>query len=422
MSKRNIQTSDLPSAVATVSLQNTQVALGNVSGVIACDLSQGLVFVGTITGDIAGVTFTNWPSSPALVEPLLILTQDGTGGHAITLSTVSWLPSGSNPVFDSTIGHVNYIPLSSKDQGTTIYGDTTSGDISALQSSVSAIQSSISGLSTLEANVSALQTYASNSLYIVENGASTSVTRPSVPGKVLWVGSATPSQSIAGDLQSSSITILGNGPPQSVQNVGSAAPGSAVTSFTIPITNLPSVGHTLLLAVATDGTPVVSSVSDPRSNTWTVDVTNTTYTGAAISIVRATVTNAYQSNDNLTVTLSGSTAGAGYAQIQEFTALPSSPVDNTASNYSTTAVTALDAGTTATTTEAIELVVAAWSISGATGGFTPGGGYTVIGGGGGTRYLEWTYLVTSSTGAQHPTATIGTGRAFSGAVVAYKGS
>jgi hypothetical protein len=333
MSKRNIQTSDLPSAIASVGLQNTQVALGNVSGVITCDLSQGLVFVGVITGDIAGVTFTNWPASPALVEPLLILTQDGTGGHAITLNNVSWLPSGATPVFDSTAAHVNYIPLSSKDQGATIYGDTTSGDIAALQSSITAIQSSISGLTTLEANVATLQSNANNALYVVENGSSTSVTRPNVPGKVLWVGTGTPSQSIAGDLQATSLTTLGNGPPQSVQFIGSASPGSAVTSFSLTLTNLPSVGHTLLMAVATDGTPVVSSVTDPRSNTWTVDATNTSYTGAAISIVRTTVTTPYQSNDTLTVTLSGSTAGAGFAQIQEFTALPSSPVDQTATNF-----------------------------------------------------------------------------------------
>jgi hypothetical protein len=36
--------------------------------------------------------------------------------------------------------------------------------------------------------------------------------------------------------------------------------------------------------------------------------------------------------------------------------------------------------------------------------------------------MEWTYLVTSTTGAQHPTVTLGTARAFSGVVVVYEGS
>jgi hypothetical protein len=98
------------------------VNLGVVSGAITCDLSLGVCFVGSQSGNITGVTFTNWPAAPALTEPLLILTQAAPGGFTIILPSVIWAPSGAPPTFDTTAGDTNIIPLSSPDQGTHIYG------------------------------------------------------------------------------------------------------------------------------------------------------------------------------------------------------------------------------------------------------------------------------------------------------------
>lgn len=100
----------------------TVVALGDISGTIVCDLSLGVCFTGTQTGDVT-VNFTNWPASPALTEPLLIFNQ-GTGGFTITIAGVTWEPYGTGPTWDTTAGDVNVIPLSSPDQGSHIYGST----------------------------------------------------------------------------------------------------------------------------------------------------------------------------------------------------------------------------------------------------------------------------------------------------------
>jgi hypothetical protein len=115
---------NLASSLLAAELFTKQVALGNVSGVVACDLSQGFIFVGTQTGDITGFTFTNWPAAGVICEPELYITSD-TNTHAITLSSgalITWLPSGTQPSFASGSGVINVIDLESKDQGTTIIG------------------------------------------------------------------------------------------------------------------------------------------------------------------------------------------------------------------------------------------------------------------------------------------------------------
>lgn len=97
------------------------VNLGNITGTVTCNLASGTCFTGTLTGNVT-INFSNWPASPALTEPLLILTQDGTGGHSITITGVVWEPAGAPPTFNTAAGNVNVIPLSSPDQGTHLYG------------------------------------------------------------------------------------------------------------------------------------------------------------------------------------------------------------------------------------------------------------------------------------------------------------
>jgi hypothetical protein len=209
------------------------------------------------------------------------------------------------------------------------------------------------------------------------------------------------------------------GPPKFVQNVGSANLAASGSSFSMPVTNLPAVGHTLLMTVSTSA-PTVTSVIDPRGNTWVVDASSS-YTSGAVSIVRGQVATAYQSGDTLTVNLSAANGQTSHAFVAEFTALPASPVDQTATNTSTTATTALDAGVTAATSEAVELVFAAW-VCGGTSTATAGSGYTIIDAGSNvlTRPCISEYAATSTAGAQHPTATLSTAHGFAGVVVAYK--
>jgi hypothetical protein len=98
------------------------VALGTVSGTVTCDLSQGTVFTATISGDTT-FQFSGWPSG-GLCEPVLYVTQDSTGGYTISVTGVTWEPNGVAPAFATAAGSVNIIPLSSPDEGTTIYGET----------------------------------------------------------------------------------------------------------------------------------------------------------------------------------------------------------------------------------------------------------------------------------------------------------
>lgn len=95
------------------------VALGNVSGTVILDLSQGATFTCTVTGN-AVFTFTNWPAGAVSTEPTVIATQDGTG-HTISFTGVTWLPSGP-PLFQTGANQVNITCFFSDNNGTTIYG------------------------------------------------------------------------------------------------------------------------------------------------------------------------------------------------------------------------------------------------------------------------------------------------------------
>ena len=97
------------------------VSLGSVSGTVTCDLSTGVAFLATLTGDTT-FQFSNWPSG--LVEPEIYTQQDSTGGHAITLSGVTWEPTGSPPTFSTSPNAVNIIPVASFNGGTNVYGIT----------------------------------------------------------------------------------------------------------------------------------------------------------------------------------------------------------------------------------------------------------------------------------------------------------
>ncbi len=98
----------------------TSVPLGNVSGTVQVDLSQGRTFTCTITGN-AVFQFINWPAGATATEPTIIAKQDATG-HTVSFTGVTWLPSGTPPSFQTGPNQTNVIPFFSPDNGTTIYG------------------------------------------------------------------------------------------------------------------------------------------------------------------------------------------------------------------------------------------------------------------------------------------------------------
>jgi hypothetical protein len=97
------------------------VSLGSVSGTVSCDLSAGIAFTATLTGNTT-FQFINWPSG--LVEPEIYTVQDSTGGRTITVTGVTWEPTGSVPTFSTAANAVNIIPVASYNGGTNVYGLT----------------------------------------------------------------------------------------------------------------------------------------------------------------------------------------------------------------------------------------------------------------------------------------------------------
>ena len=111
------------------------------------------------------------------------------------------------------------------------------------------------------------------------------------------------------------------------------------------------------------------------------------------------------------------------AEWSSTTGWAASPVDKSATNTSTSTATTIDSGTTATTTQASELWVAALSYAAAaqtesslTAGWTSGQEATISTG----HTVREVYQVVSSTGAAHASFVIGTAEHWGGAVATFK--
>lgn len=102
----------------------TTLALNSVSGAVSLDLSQADTFTCTVTGTTQ-FTFTYSQAAPSpvvAIEPTVIITQDSIGGHAVSFSNVTWLPSGSGPAFPLAAGSATVACFLTPDCGTTVYG------------------------------------------------------------------------------------------------------------------------------------------------------------------------------------------------------------------------------------------------------------------------------------------------------------
>jgi hypothetical protein len=97
-----------------------EVALGNISGLVELDLSDGNVFRGTLIGNVT-FRFTHAPTSPAAVFPQLILTQDATGGHTFEVEELqSW--AGGEPAFAKEAHDTIFVSLYVGNSGSVILG------------------------------------------------------------------------------------------------------------------------------------------------------------------------------------------------------------------------------------------------------------------------------------------------------------
>lgn len=210
-----------------------------------------------------------------------------------------------------------------------------------------------------------------------------------------------------------------------VQEVGHLITNNPGASMSVPVTNAPGAGNLLVLAVSfydAAGTTTIT-VSDSKGNTWSVDET-ADFTGYGVVSIVSTVQDVGKltTSDTITVTFSASVSHNANGVCHEFSGATNT-VDQTAAGP-TGGSHARDAGTTAATTNADDLVYAAWWVYAAETGFTAGTGYTAPSPGyyaGGTNAsIEFEYQIVSATGAYNPTGTGGNATNNVGATAVYK--
>lgn len=95
-------------------------SLGNISGAVAIDYTNGQYQYGTVTGNITSVTVSNWPASGNAGWMTLELTQDGTGSRTIALASAYKTVGGGGITLTTTAGAKDKLRLETRDAGTTI--------------------------------------------------------------------------------------------------------------------------------------------------------------------------------------------------------------------------------------------------------------------------------------------------------------
>lgn len=98
----------------------TVYSLGNISGAVAVDYTNGHYQHGVVTGNITGITISNWPASGNAGWLTLELTQDGTGGRTLTLASAYKTPGGAGITLSTGANDVDTLHLFTRDGGTNI--------------------------------------------------------------------------------------------------------------------------------------------------------------------------------------------------------------------------------------------------------------------------------------------------------------
>ena len=95
--------------------------LGVVNGALVIDYRNGHYQYATVNGDITSVTINNFPATGNVGFLSLELTQDGTGGHTITLSSSFKTIGGGGIVLTTTGDAIDLLRFETRDQGSNIH-------------------------------------------------------------------------------------------------------------------------------------------------------------------------------------------------------------------------------------------------------------------------------------------------------------
>ena len=212
-----------------------------------------------------------------------------------------------------------------------------------------------------------------------------------------------------------------------VKTIGAAASTSTGTSISITVPGAGvAAGSSSIIAIAMDPASGTVSCSDSRGNSYAVDAN--VANGSGTSGVRTIILSSHHivplvSGDLITcshpsVSMRGITASE-FAGI----AFPT-PIDKTKTGIGSN--TAPSSGSTATTTQGVELLFGVIGIEGpTTDTFTPGTGYIALGQAGTTSgvndiTIQPEYRLATATGAYSATGTLGISRKWAAAIATYK--
>lgn len=212
-----------------------------------------------------------------------------------------------------------------------------------------------------------------------------------------------------------------------VQEVGqTTSSAAAATTFTVNVTNAPTTGNLLVLRFgARGGTAVLQAVVDTKGNSWRID--NQKIDGTqnnVVALASCVITSALTSSDSITLILSAVVGQSRSIVVDEYSAVDTLDKSATASG----AVTSLDTGTTGTTEQADELVVAAFVQGAGNVTFTKDASYSAVttpmisttGATNTDRSVMGEYKVLSATGTQRAQPTSSSAAGWLGVIVTYK--
>lgn len=104
-----------------IDTSETAYSAGNITGAVSIDYTNGHYQYATATGNISGLTVSNWPASGTVGRLTLEIIQDGTGGRTIDLASGGYRsPGGSDITLSSGAGDVDILRFETRDGGTTI--------------------------------------------------------------------------------------------------------------------------------------------------------------------------------------------------------------------------------------------------------------------------------------------------------------
>ena len=95
-------------------------SLGNISGAVAIDYTNGSYQYGTATGNISSITISNWPATGKQGVLSLEIIQDATGSRTLTLSSAYDTQGGITTTLSTAASAVDIVRFETRDGGTTI--------------------------------------------------------------------------------------------------------------------------------------------------------------------------------------------------------------------------------------------------------------------------------------------------------------